>query len=379
MPHQLIYQFISNSPIVDLKPLVVPTSLYFTKQELLENLGENITSKKIHSTRKLTVEQFETKAKKVHGNKYLYYRDYENNHKKIKITCLGCGKDFWQTPNSHLAGRGCPNCAIIMRAKNQTLTWQEFEEKVMKLHKGKYKYYHDYVNNRTKIRITCLGCRETFFQRPNDHSMGKGCPNCGGTKTLTWQEFEEKVMKLHKGKYKYYHDYVNNKQKIKITCLGCGITFFQRPNDHSMGKGCPNCAIGKNENLTGEILRELFHNNIDEATFHDKTIIQLPSGKKAYIDYKFEVNGQIIFVEYHGAQHYRPVTFGGMSLKKATKYFKEYQKPKDRNLRKYCKKNNILLFEIDGRKYTGPKIRQYIIDHIIPKIKVNTSTCSPIK
>ena len=185
---------------------------------------------------------------------------------------------------------------------------------------------------------------------------------------------------MHSGKYLYHQDYLSMHKKIRITCLGCNIDFFQTPSSHLYGKcGCPNCSTGQNEKLTGEILRELFPNNIDEATFHNKTIIELPSGKKAEIDFKFEIGGQIIFVEYNGEQHYGPVRFNGISLKKATKYFKEYQKPKDRNLRKYCKKNNILLFEIDGRKYKGDKIRTYIIDHIIPKIKVNTSICSATK
>jgi len=318
--------------------------------------------------RKLTYQEFEARATKLHKGKYKYFQDYVNCGKKIKIQCLECGRIFYQIAGNHLNGADCPDCAIQNNTKNRSLTYQEFEERETKRHKGKYRYYQDYVNNHTKIKITCLDCGLTFEQTPYNHSQGAGCANCAGNKHLTFQEVEEKVIKLYNGKYRYYHDYVNNKTKIRITCLDCGITFYQTPDNHSHGHGCPNCAASKNENLTGEFLRELFSNNIDEATFHNKTIIKLPSGKDAYIDFKFEVNGQVIFVEYNGQQHYKPTTFGGISLERATENFNNYQVPRDENLRAYCKLHGILLFEIDGRKYTNKKIRQYIIDQIIPNL-----------
>lgn len=51
---------------------------------------------------------FIQKAKEIHGDKYNYDKVvYEKANKKVCITCNRCGKDFWQTPNSHLGGHGC--------------------------------------------------------------------------------------------------------------------------------------------------------------------------------------------------------------------------------------------------------------------------------
>lgn len=53
-------------------------------------------------------EYFIQKAKEAHGDKYNYDKVvYEKANKKVCITCNRCGKDFWQTPNSHLGGHGC--------------------------------------------------------------------------------------------------------------------------------------------------------------------------------------------------------------------------------------------------------------------------------
>lgn len=59
---------------------------------------------------KLTTEEFVEKAKKIHGNKYDYsnveYVDYDT---KVKIICPEHG-EFWQSPDSHLQGKGCRLC-----------------------------------------------------------------------------------------------------------------------------------------------------------------------------------------------------------------------------------------------------------------------------
>ena len=55
---------------------------------------------------------FIKKSNEIHQNKYDYsFCEYKTCHKKIKIICPEHGV-FEQTPNSHLNGRGCPNCRI---------------------------------------------------------------------------------------------------------------------------------------------------------------------------------------------------------------------------------------------------------------------------
>ena len=59
---------------------------------------------------KLTTEEFIAKAKAVHGDRYDYshvnYMDYRS---KVCIICPKHG-EFWQRPDIHLQGKGCPKC-----------------------------------------------------------------------------------------------------------------------------------------------------------------------------------------------------------------------------------------------------------------------------
>lgn len=57
----------------------------------------------------ISYDDFVKRAVKIHGDKYIY-TGYEKNHIKIKIICPDHG-EFYQKPNSHLNGCGCPKCS----------------------------------------------------------------------------------------------------------------------------------------------------------------------------------------------------------------------------------------------------------------------------
>lgn len=62
--------------------------------------------------KKLTIEEFVTRAKKTHGDKYDYSRvKYVNTRTKVCLVCPEHG-EFWQTPHNHICGDGCPACRI---------------------------------------------------------------------------------------------------------------------------------------------------------------------------------------------------------------------------------------------------------------------------
>jgi len=66
-----------------------------------------------------------------------------------------------------------------------------------------------------------------------------------------------------------------------------------------------------------------------------------------------------LFIEYQGEQHYLPCTFGRINkLQAEEKFYKQIIR--DNNFRNYCNINNINLLEVDGRKYKG----QLLIDYI---------------
>ena len=121
-----------------------------------------------------TANKFIEDAKKIHGNKYDYSKvEYKGSKVKVCIICPTHG-EFWQKPNSHLNGCGCPNCL-----KTKKMTTESFIRKAKQIHGDKYDYSKvEYKNARTKVCIICPKHGE-FWQIPCDHINSKcGCPSC---------------------------------------------------------------------------------------------------------------------------------------------------------------------------------------------------------
>lgn len=130
---------------------------------------------------KMAIIEFLEKAQGVHGAKYSYETvDFTNNKTKISIRCLEHGL-FLQTVASHLSGCGCPQCGIESRAFKNTLDTQDFIRLAKEAHSDKYDYSAAIYNGaREPIEIACRK-HGNFYQRPNDHLYGHGCPKCNKT------------------------------------------------------------------------------------------------------------------------------------------------------------------------------------------------------
>ena len=127
---------------------------------------------------KLTTEQWIEKARTIHKDKYDYSKvQYINSQTKVCIICPKHG-EFWQIPNNHVRGAGCPKCKYEYVANLQRGTKESFIEKANKVHNNFYNY--DKVlygkNNKEKVIITCPKHGD-FEQSPHDH-LRFGCPKC---------------------------------------------------------------------------------------------------------------------------------------------------------------------------------------------------------
>lgn len=143
-----------------------------------------------------------------------------------------------------------------MGKNNKPLTTAEFIRRAKLLHKDKYDYSKtEYVNYKTPVCIICPVHGE-FWQIPSNHLMGRGCIKCGGKCRLDNEAFIERARKVHHNKYDYSRvEYTNNSTKICIVCPVHG-EFWQIPNDHLRGEGCPKCANSK--------LRKMYSSTKDE-------------------------------------------------------------------------------------------------------------------
>ena len=283
-----------------------------------------IILKQVRNMKKLTQEEFIEKARLIHGDKYNYSKAiYKNYREKLCIICPKHG-EFWQAAQHHLCNHGCPKCA-----DNQKKSCQEFVEKAKNIHGNKYDYSKiEYRGNKIKVCIICPEHGE-FWQKPQDHLRGKGCGKCIG-RNLTTKEWIEKAKIIHGNKYDYSRTkYINAKSKICIICPEHG-EFWQRPQDHLRGHGCPYC---NKSILETEIESLLTRNNI--LFEKQKTFDWLVNKINMRLD--FYLPNSNIAIECQGEQHYKPVKhFGGLNA---------YEKTikRDRKKEELCKKNGINL------------------------------------
>lgn len=136
-----------------------------------------VKNQKENQTR--TTDEFIFEAKKIHGDKYDYSKvEYVDCHTKVCITCPKHG-EFWQTPANHLSGNGCPKCGYEKTISSNQYTTETFICEAKKIHGDKYNYSKvEYIDSKTKVCIICPQHGE-FYQSPDKHLQGEGCPKCG--------------------------------------------------------------------------------------------------------------------------------------------------------------------------------------------------------
>jgi very-short-patch-repair endonuclease/uncharacterized protein YaiI (UPF0178 family) len=243
-----------------------------------------------------TTESFIAEAIKEHGDRYSYKNvDYINNNTKIKITCKKHGS-FEQTPGNHLSGQGCRKCGGTCPH-----TTESFIAEAIEKHGDRYSYKNvDYINAKTKIKITCKKHEKDFEQTPDNHLSGQGCRKCGGSCPHTTESFIAEAIEKHGDRYSYKNvDYINTKTKIKITCKKHEKDFEQTPNSHLSGNGCPLC-VNKTENKLYNALGCEYNNIVQQFTAEWCM-------RKRTLPFDFCIPEYKMIIELDGAQHFRQV------------------------------------------------------------------------
>lgn len=122
------------------------------------------------------------------------------------------------------------------------VTTRDFIKRARELHGDKYDYSKTvYVSATTPITIICPEHGE-FQQRPVNHTMGRGCRDCAGNKPLTVAKFIERAQTKHGTRYDYSQvAFEGVENKITIICPEHG-PFEQRVMTHLKGFNCPKCG-----------------------------------------------------------------------------------------------------------------------------------------
>jgi very-short-patch-repair endonuclease len=288
--------------------------------------------------RTLDTESFIKKSIKIHGGTYDYSLvDYKKNNIAVSIGCSIHGV-FEQTPQSHLSGSGCPECAGY---KPPFESPQDFIERANLIHDNKFDYslmvYRSYTE---PVIIVCPEHGE-FKQTPQIHMVAKhGCPECAlnGLRAprKTTKEFIREARGVHGDLYDYCESkYKGSTRKITIICPRHG-RFRQTPHMHIQGQGCPRCRMSNGEQIIASTLNALGIEYESEKSFDG-----CKYKKKLLFD--FYIPSLNTLIEFDGIHHFEPTTF--TKSQSPEEYFR-YTLKRDSIKNKFAKENGFILIRI---------------------------------
>ena len=194
-------------------------------------------------------ETFLMMAKSVHGDDYDYSLVfYERSNKPVQILCPKHGA-FFQRPNVHLRGGGCPTCADQARGLRRRSSIQEFIRRAAEVHDNFYDYSSAiYVGNHKPLVILCPE-HGPFEQQPSNHLNGAGCVECSRQrrgeerKATRASNLFEDFREVHGDRYDYSRvSYTDSRTKVEVLCPSHG-SFFVTPANHLQGIRCKECAL----------------------------------------------------------------------------------------------------------------------------------------
>lgn len=157
----------------------------FPQAHLLGHIGCTFC-KRINAeiNRRDSQEEFVEKCVEKHGDRYDYSNIiYLGTKNKINVKCKEHG-EFMSNAGNHLAGHGCPKCAVEYNTDRLRSTKEEFIEKAKIVHGSRYDYSKvEYTRVHNKVIIICRNKGHgEFSQEANSHLQGNGCPICSESK-----------------------------------------------------------------------------------------------------------------------------------------------------------------------------------------------------
>ena len=178
-------------------------------------------------------EQFISEMKRINPSIELI-EPYKNSKTKIKYRCTNCGIEKRATPDELLRGKKCQNCLGVKHRNNE-----EFIRDVNIIN-PQIEPLEQFVKTDTKIKFRCKICGHIWSAKPNHILEGHGCPECGGSRNKTNEEFLHEI-NLVNPDINPITPYVNAKTKITCLCKTCGKEFDSYPNNLLSGSGCTKC------------------------------------------------------------------------------------------------------------------------------------------
>lgn len=297
-----------------------------------------------------TQKEFEDELSLKTDKKYILVSKYINSSTKVCIKHLACGNTYLVTPNMILRGRGCPYC--FGNHGKRLVAKKQFEENIVKKYGTAFTLLTPYVSRDKYVLVRHAICGNVFKIRPYN-LIGEvyGCPFC--KEKLRMQNKGKQVISRVKsalGKdYKVLSEYKGSSSKIKVLHKKCNSIFYSNCDDIIYKNvRCHKCSLyfGEYEIKRYLDMHNIFYNS--QKSFNDLR-------DKNKLSYDFFIPNVNMLIEYQGAQHYFPKTFGGISKEKAKRNL-EKQRLHDFLKKEYAKEKGYKLVCIPYTFNTREKI-----------------------
>ena len=299
--------------------------------------------------KKKTHEEYVAEAQNINPNIEVV-GEYIDSKTKILHRCLIHNIEWMVRPDNIIHGKGCPECAKENRIKNNRMAHEEYVEQLFTKNPA-IKVIGKYVNARTPILHKCIIDNYEWMTTPDKTLRGRSCPKCAGNIKKTHEDYVCE-MSLVNPNIEVIGQYIDAKTPILHKCLIDRNTWYVRPNDILMGKGCPLCAESKGEKAVRLWLDK--HNilYVCQKTFKNcKNTRMLP--------FDFYLPEYNICIEYDGEQHFEPVDFANKGKEWANKQF-DIRRKCDKIKTEYCENNNIKLFRIPYFKNAEEELNNFL-------------------
>jgi very-short-patch-repair endonuclease len=156
---------------------------------------------------------------------------------------------------------------------------------------------------------------------------------------MSQEKFIDKINNIHTFKYDYSKvEYVNARTKIEIICKEHG-EFWQLPNLHTQGQGCPRCNESKGERRIRNWLNNRRIKFVAQYKFKE-------CKNKNLLEFDFYLPSHNTVIEFDGLQHFKPTSFGSKKLEKDKIKNFNYIKQNDSIKDEFCNKNGVKIIRI---------------------------------
>ena len=279
--------------------------------------------------KKITQEEFIYRFRQLFPQAKINILEYTAISKPCVIQCLKCNKiHHYKKGNDVLSKHFC--------CENHTTKLDSIKQRLVGT---QYSFVKQIDKDNIIIRHNICG-QEMHRAILSAFKEPCSCSYCNSAKVKNRLSKEDAQQKLDN---KFFKDIVlleyngYDKQQSIFKCLRCGLIFKQKYTCLLQSRGCPECDRWKSRGET-QIKKILEKNNI---SFKEQVSVdQLPY---QHFDFAVYENDQIkYFIECQGEQHFEEREIFKDSLNKIQE--------RDNRKRKYCKENNIPLYEIIYKK-----------------------------